>query len=55
MNRQASINDINGRYINNAIVSGLASQLPPAGGYSAGFNNEMGLPPLTADTDINNV
>jgi hypothetical protein len=55
MNRQASINDINGRYINNAIISGFASQLPPAGGYPSAFNNEMGFPPLTADTDVNNV
>jgi hypothetical protein len=55
MNRQASINGINDRYINNAIIGGLASQLPPGGGYSTGFNNEMNLLPLTADTDINNV
>ena len=53
MDRQTSINNVNQRYISNAIASGLAPSLNFPGGYPSGFNNDINIPPLTADTDLN--
>lgn len=54
MDRQVSINNINHRYINNALASNLIPNIPPAGAFSPyPDNNDINFfPPTTADTEF---